>query len=236
MTITSMPRLSENDPIRSLKALRSYVIKLDKSLSLLLENISEDDLSPALRERVIERTENSIDQLKNEIIETAEEIRQTGDRIELALINEYVAKSDIGTYTEDALHRISVDGKGVTQYFEEISEISERLDTAETKILENEAGVSNNVTEVQKINAYIRTGKLEDGVYGIEIGNFSGGDTAPYKVRLSENRLSFYVGGDEAAYFSDNSMYISRARVPFSLSVGGCTLKNDKGLTFVAEG
>lgn len=236
MVREALPTLSGADPMTALKALRAYVVKLGKELTLMLENISEEDLAPALRERVIERTESSIGQLKNEIIETAKEIEAASDRIELMLVNSYAAKSEIGEYTEKALHEITVDGKGVTQFFEEVSELSGRLTEAEGQISENGSGVADSLNAVQRINAYIRTGKLADGVYGIEIGNFSGGESAPYKVRLSENRLSFFVGGDEAAYFSDNSMYISRARVPFSLSVGGCTLKNDKGLTVVAEG
>jgi hypothetical protein len=236
MVRDALPTLSGSDPMTALKALRAYVVKLGKELTFMLENISEEDLTPALRERLIKRAESSIGQLKNEIIETAKEIREVSDRIELELVNKYAAKSEIGEYTEQALHEITVDGKGVTQFFEEISTLSGRLGDAEGQISVNESGIADTLNAVQKINAYIRTGKLEDGVYGIEIGNFSGGESAPYKVRLSENRLSFFVNGDEAAYFSDNSMYISRARVPFSLLVGGCTLKNYKGLTFVAEG
>lgn len=231
-----LPVYDDSDPIEQLKALRKYVVRLDRALSEISGNVSEADLSPSLKRRVIDSTEQSIDKLRSEIIETAREIRQTGERIELELINGYVAKGDIGTYTEDALQCISLDGKGVTQYFEEITSISERMDEAEAKLLESSELIGENAASVQKINAYVRTGKLDDGVYGIEIGNFSGGESAPYKVRLSENRLSFYVGGDEAAYFSDNSMYISRARVPITLSVGSCTLRNDRGLTFTAEG
>lgn len=236
MLTSSMPAIDEKDPLGSLKALRSYLVRLNKALDDAVGSIDEEALSPALKERIITKTESGIDELKNEIIETAREIRETSDRIELQLVNEYVAKGDIGSYTEEALQRISVDGKGVTQYFEEISSLTERVGGAERAIQENGEAIGEGAASIGRINAYVRTGKLDDGIYGIEIGNFSGGAEAPYKVRLSENRLSFFVFGEEAAYFSDNSMYISRARVPFSLSVGGCTMKSDRGLTFVAEG
>ena len=235
MEITRLPSIDEADSEKALKELRSYIIRLDRQLSLLLDNVGEDNLSPSLKQKIYTDTESGINALKNEIIETATYIKELGDKIELKLVNEYVAKSEIGEYTEDALHRITLDGKGIVQYFEEVSTLSERLDAAEGGIVEGKEASGTNATEISRINAYIRTGKLADGVYGIEIGNFTGGENAPYKVRLSENRLSFFVGSEEAAYFSDNSMYISRANVPTTLKVGGCMLKNENGLSITAE-
>ena len=235
MEITRLPEINDEDSVAALKEIKSYIIRLDRRLSLLLENIDSDNMSPMLRARIYDDAEKSIGNLKNEIIETAEHIKEIGDKIELSLLNEYVAKSEIGEYTENALHKISVDGKGVTQFFEEIGVLSERISSAENGILENAEKDELITASVSKLNAYIRTGKLQDGVYGIEIGNFSDPENAPYKVRLSDNRLSFYINNVEAAYFSDNSMYISRASIPGTLNVGSCTLKNDKGLSFTAE-
>jgi len=235
MEITRLPDIKEADTLLALREIKSYIIRLDRQLSLLLSNVGEDNLSPQLKSRIYSETEQKIGNVKNEIIETATYIKELGDKIELKLANEYVAKGELGQYTEEALQRITVDGKGIVQYFEELTELSERLDTAEGVLNAGDEKTDTLVSEISKINAYIRTGKLADGVYGIEIGNFSGGSTAPYKVRLSENRLSFFVGNEEAAYFSDNSMYISRASVPNTLTVGSCTVKNDNGITFTAQ-
>lgn len=235
MEITRLPNINEADAESALREIRSYVIRLDRQLSLLLDNVGEDNLAPTLKRRIYTEADESISGIKNEIIETASYIKEIGDRINLKLANEYVARSEIGEYTEGALHQITLDGKGIVQYFEEISTLSERLERAEGEIDENIEASGVNATEISRINAYIRTGKLADGVYGIEIGNFTGGESAPYKVRLSENRLSFFVGNEEAAYFSDNSMYISRANVPNTLKVGECTLKNENGLCFMAQ-
>ena len=128
-----------------------------------------------------------------------------------------------------------MNGKGVTQYFEELSTIAQRVESAEGTVAD---GVIKNEAlsaEIKKINAYIRTGKLADGIYGIEIGNFTNGEHAPYKVRLSENRLAFYIGNDEVAYFSDDSMYISKASIPLSLTVGDCVIKSEGGLVFACK-
>ena len=231
MEITRLPVLDGADTENAIAQLKGYVIRLDRQLSVLLSGIGENDLSPALKSRIFGSAERQTGALKNEIIETAQQIRELSDRLELKLRSEYVAKGEVGQYAEQAFHNITVDGKGVTQYFEEIQSLSERLDGAQT---ESSEALEAFRTELKSLSAYIRTGKLADGVYGIEIGSLGEGVT-PYKVRLSDNRLSFFVGGEEAAYFSDNSMYISRANVPLMLTVGGCVMKSDRGLSLTAE-
>lgn len=232
MEITRLPEIRPENTESALREIRSYIIRLDRQLSLLLDNVGTENLAPELYTRVYTDTENKVSGLKNEIIETATQIKAVSDEINLRLESDYVAKSEIGDYTEQAFHDIRVDGKGITQLFEEISAVSERVDAAENGIAENGNSCTQVNTEISKINAYIRTGKLQDGVYGIEIGNFSGGNTAPYKVRLSESKLSFYIADVEVAYFSDNSMFINRATVPELLTVGGCAVKMENGLVF----
>ncbi len=233
MEITRLPELS-GDSEQSLREIKSYIVRLDRQLSLLLDNVGSENLAPELESRISVQSE-SIGSLKNEIIETATEIKAVSDRIDLRLESDYVAKSELGQYTEQAFQEITVDGKGITQYFEELSGISERVDGASADALGAMKECERLDAGLTKINAYIRSGKLEDGVYGLEIGNFSSTSTAPYKVRLSENRLSFFVFDEEVAYFSDNYMHINRASVPMMLTVGGCRMINDNGLAFACE-
>ncbi len=235
MEITRLPDIKTDDTENALREIRGYIVRLDRALSLLLDNVGSENLAPELYERVYAGTDKKIGILKNEIIETATEIREVSDKINLRLESDYVAKSDIGEYTEQAFQQITVDGKGVTQYFEEMSGITERLDGIEENVTENENSLVHTNAEISKINAYIRTGKLEDGVYGIEIGNFAGENVVPYKVRLSENKLAFYIANAEVAYFSDNSMYINNASVPNLLKIGECTVKSEYGLSFCCQ-
>ncbi len=232
MEITRLPSIKKGDIDGSLDEIRRYIVRLDRQLCVLLDNIGSENLAPELYMHVYTDADVKTNALKNEIIETATQIKAISDEINLRLENDYVAKSEIGDYTEQAVQDIRVDGKGITQLFEEITAVTERISDTEKGLEENENACIQTNTDISKINAYIRTGKLSDGVYGIEIGNFSSGDNAPYKVRLSESRLSFYVAGVEAAYFSDNSLYINRASVTDLLNVGGCTVKNENGLVF----
>jgi hypothetical protein len=233
MDITRLPDIS-GDAASSLREIKSYIIRLDRQLSLLLDNVGSENLAPELKDKIYVQTDTELGALKNEIIETATEIKAISDRIDLRLESDYVAKSELGTYTEQAFQDIRIDGKGVTQFFEEITSLSQRMDGVEGEALQAANGINVLGNVLDKINAYIRTGKLSDGVYGVEIGNTSGA-SCPYKVRLSENRLSFFVNDEEVAYFSDNFMYISRANIPYSLNVGQCVIRQDNGLTFSCD-
>ena len=235
MQITRLPVLDGIGAEAAIKELKSYIVRLDRQLSLLLSNVGQEDLAPSLKLRLYDELDRNMGGVKNQIIETAQEIRELSDRIELKLQSDYVAKGELGEYTEQAIQNITVDGKGITQLFEEVTSLAERVDGAEDGISDNADASEVLSAELKRLGAYVRTGKLEDGIYGIEIGSFSSGGEAPYKVRLSDNRLSFFVGNAEAAYFSDDSMYIDRASVPSVLTVGSCSVKNEHGLTFTAE-
>lgn len=56
---------------------------------------------------------------------------------------------------------------------------------------------------------------------GLEIGKQnSSGEQEPFKVLLSNDKMSFTENGEEVAYISERDMYINRARVTDTLSVG----------------
>ncbi len=236
MELIRVPDIPDGDypGNEAISEIKSYLIKLDRRLRLILGDIGTAERSGGTTSVYTGRPQVSmsdIKDLKDEIIRTANEIQLTRDVINLTLQNNYVAKSDIGEYTEDAIQNIEIDGKGVTQYFSEVSALFSRMDGAESAISGNINDLLALGVSVSQIEAYIRTGKLADNVYGIEIGNFGDGINSPYKVRLSDNRLAFYIGNSEVAYFSDRAMYITDAAVFSSLSIGNTVLKSEDGLT-----
>ena len=134
MELTRLPDISASDTEKAIKEIKSYIVRLNRQISTLTDNITEQNLSPSLRENIRISIDKKISGLKNEIIETADKINTRSRVIELKLLSDYVAKSEIGEYTEQAIQNISVDGKGVTQMFTEISEISGRMDIAEAEL------------------------------------------------------------------------------------------------------
>ena len=69
---------------------------------------------------------------------------------------------------------------------------------------------------INEINAYIKRGELESGVYGIEIGR----SDSNIKARFTNEKLSFLQGTTEVAYISGNNLYILRAEILDYIKIG----------------
>ncbi len=232
-----LPRIPQHYNPRNMSenALYDYLFRLERGIRNVIADITDNtEKQIAVRARTLGESE-IISDMRDSIIKTADEIRTLRESINMQLVNNYVSKNEVAEYAETAVQNIELDGKGITQYFNEISVLAERLSTAESNISDSADDNTELALRVAEINAYIRTGRLESGVYGIEIGNFHDGNTSPFKVRLSDNRLAFYVGNTEVAYFSNNSMMVANTGVLNSLTIGDCVISPDDGITFVCN-
>lgn len=196
-----------------LSTLRSYVYRLAERLNVVLSNIDEGNMTYSAGAVLssAKATASGVSNLKQSIIRSASMIEHIGEKLEKTLTDEYVAKSDIGTYTSKAVADYEIDGKGIEQYFSLIESVSE---------------------EVRNLCGYIKSGILDDETVGIEIGSFGGDEHSPFKVRLCDNRLSFYDGDAEVAYLSDSTLHITRAEVKGSLSVGDYEIDLSDGVAW----
>ena len=210
------PRLS-GDTAADLGKIKNCLVRLTEQLKFVLSNLDEGNFSGALREAVggAPGVARDVSSLKEAIIRTATVIKSAEERLTSVMKNEYAAISDIGAYTEEAIASYEVDGKGIDQYFELIS---------------NVAG------EVENISGYIRTGLLENGEIGVEIGNTLTSGGVPFKVRLTGQRLSFLSGGEEVAYMSDSSLYVTKANVTGNFTLGSYEIDPSDGLIFKYAG
>lgn len=102
----------------------------------------------------------------------------------------------------------------VTQTSNNINEVfSEKI-----AVLENDVStLGGSVSElVYSLDAYIKRGELESGIYGIEIGR----SDSNIKARFTNEKLSFMQGNAEVAYISENNLYILRAEIIDYLEIG----------------
>lgn len=102
----------------------------------------------------------------------------------------------------------------VTQTSNNINEVfSEKI-----AVLENDVStLGGSVSElVYSLDAYIKRGELESGIYGIEIGR----SDSNIKARFTNEKLSFMQGNAEVAYISENNLYILRAEIIDYLKIG----------------
>ena len=205
------PRLSEKaspDLIR----LKNCLYRLTEQLKYVLSNLDEGNFAGTVRQAIggVEVARQDVSELREAIIRTATVIRSAEERITSVMKNEYCAISDIGTYTEEAIASYEVDGKGIEQFFRMVT------DTAGT---------------VDDLSGYIRTGILDGGQIGVEIGDLTS-PSSPFKVRLTGSRLSFIAGDDEVAYMSDSTLFITKAHVTGKLTLGAYEIDTTDGLAF----
>ena len=193
--------------------LRSYVYRLAERLNVVLSSLDSENFvsSAGAVFSVSEKSGADIKELKQSIVRTASLISKVEDKLTTTMEESYVAKSDIGTYTSDAVGTYEVGGRGIEQYFSLIEEVSENI---------------------SKIEGYVKSGVLDEGVIGIEIGSFGVTGETPFKVRLSDNRLSFFDGDSEVAYLSDSVLYITRAEIKGALALGGYELDLTDGVAW----
>lgn len=183
--------------------LKNYLYELNENLSCALGDKSQAEIEALKKEieteknqekesiiRLNNESKKRFEKLKAQIITTAEEI--------LSQVEEYVSLQIFHT------------AQGITETF------SEGL----TNISEDLSSVGGQVRELaSSLDVYIRTGELEEGVYGVEIGRID----SNIKARFTNNRLSFFHGLSEVAYISGGNLYIKRAEILDFLKIGNTT-------------
>jgi len=167
-------------------------------------SIKENSDSIELNANNIETTKNELEHFK---LQTNADISIQASAIISQVENLFSKKTDLEDFSETVSSQ-------VTQTSENISEIfSQQISLTDEKIV----GLENNVSElVYSLDAYIKRGELESGVYGIEIGR----SDSNIKARFTNDKLSFMQGQTEVAYISQNNLYITRAEITDYLKIG----------------
>lgn len=121
--------------------------------------------------------------------------------------NLFAKKSELDEFSE----KIS------SQITQSAENISENFTTKLSVVKEDISTLGGNVSElIYSIDAYIKRGELESGIYGIEIGR----SDSNIKARFTNEKLSFIQGDTEVAYISGNNLYILRAEITDYLKIG----------------
>lgn len=214
-----LPPALSGSPDQQLAQMKSYLYRVAELLNNSLNNLSSDNFQKdalqamtaggGISETEKQEIQGQYSSLKGIIQKTATEVYQTIEQLETDLSGTYVARSEFGTYTEATNQQIVANSTAIQQNFTYFSEITDGM------VSQDE--FSSYQTQVQ---AYIRSGLLDDSgtpIYGVEIGQL--GDT-PLKVRIVSDRISFYSYSDEVAFISNNSLYITTARITKALTLG----------------
>ncbi len=156
----------------------------------------------------IENAENSLESFK---LSNNTELSLQATSIISQVESMFTSKSEVQEFMNTVSSQITQTAESITEHFKNDFEVVDA----------NITDVSGSVAElVYSLDAYIKRGELENGVYGIEIGR----SDSNIKARFTNDKLSFFQGNVEVAYVSGNNLYILRAEITDYLKIGN---KND---------
>ncbi len=158
----------------------------------------------------------SFNSIKPLIIKSADIVNAYYTAISNRLEGLYIAESDFGTYVEETELVLNQSSNDIEQLYSNMQSILTDIENLGFTLAE--------------VNAYIKSGLLDDGddgipVYGLEIGQkntVDGEEVFNKYARFTSGGLTFYDQNDsEVAYISDYKLYIRNAEITVSLRMGG---------------
>ena len=208
-------------PEEYLRELYSYLFTMSNKLNEALMDVSLDQMTPEAQKAIVQagkaeaKSNETYTALKELIIKNAEITRLAMDEIRTELQSQYTAISeDFGTYQQTLESTISATAAGIMQEYH----IEERVQAVE----------DDTATFMNNLNAYIFSGLLSTSpaTYGIAIGyNVTNQDgtlnNQNKSATFTADRLSFWLNGNEVAWFSNSVFHIDYGEIMHDLRMGG---------------
>ena len=156
--------------------------------------------------------------LKSLIIKSADVVRQEMDRLATELKGSYVAQTEFGDYLERISQRIEADPSQLSQYFKFASDIRADVDRVGVDFASYKTDVE----------GYIRQGIVGyDGTVPI-----IGIDKSSNMSVWTTEKLSFYIGGQETAYFSNGKLTVAQIAADRITGAGEWDVSFTSGVKF----
>ena len=197
----------------------AYLFQLAQMLNRAAEQAEQQPQTQTVQKPVQAAQAQTVVELKSLIVKSADAVRKEMDRLETELKGSYVAVSDFGTYLERISQEIEADPTGLSRYFKFASDIQADVEQVGTDF-------STYKTDVQ---GYIRQGIVGyDGtvpILGIAIGQ-------NLQTVWTTEKLSFYIGGQEAAYFSNGKLTVAQIATDRIAGAGKWDVSFTNGVKF----
>ena len=205
-----------------LRQLYGYLYGMSEKLNEALNTITIDQMGTEAQvvvrraSEVAEQQKTDVNALKSMIIKTASVVRSEMDEIGTRLQGSFEALSDtFGEYRRETDTVIAANANGIQQIYN----VTEQINSDVTGLEEYRATTS----------GWIFTGIIDaaNNVVGVAIGQDitgSDGEINPTKsgqwATFTANKLSFWNGDNEIAYFAGNEFWIGNGRIVTSLQMG----------------
>lgn len=253
MTNIRLPNISASADMQTQMAqMRSYMYQMVEQLNWALsamdggaqaqeQQLPGQTTTPASDNKKEDDTNQRMANLRDLIIKSADVVHQEMDRLATELKGSYVAQSEFGDYLERISQRIEADPSQLSQYFKFASDI--RADVERVGV-----DFASYKTDVE---GYIRQGIVGyDGtvpIIGIAIGqdirtSQTGVETEQGVYDVIDKRsnmsvwttekLSFYIGGQETAYFSNGKLTVAQIAADRITGAGEWDVSFTSGVKF----
>ena len=224
------PPVLQGDEKTQLAQLKNYLFTVSNKLNEALMSVSVEEISTRVVQQIrdgggtTQETVQNTDAyttLKSMIIKTATIVRHEMDEITTHLEDNLTALSeDFGTLERNLDSDIRATAEGILQEYN----YEERVQG-----LESEAGTTDGF--IRRTNQYIFSGLINESTmeYGIAIGEGVTSYDAngnPYLnqnakcATFTMNKMSFWQGTTELAYFSSGKFYITNGEITNTLQIG----------------
>lgn len=219
----------------------AYLFQLAQMLNRAAEQAEQQPQTQTVQKTVQAAQAQTAAELKSLIVKSADAVRKEMDRLETELKGSYVAASEFGTYLEKISQEIESDPTGLSRYFKFVSDIQADVEQVGTDF-------SAYKTDVE---GYIRQGIVGyDGtvpILGIAIGRniqttrtgveteqgvFDEIDKSSNMSVWTTEKLSFYIGGQETAYFSNGKLTVAQIAADRITGAGKWDVRFTAGVKF----
>ena len=241
MNVMTMPPAPTGTLSQQVQKQYAYLFQLAQMLNRAAEQAEQQPQTQTVQKPVQAAQAQTVVELKSLIVKSADAVRKEMDRLETELKGSYVAVSDFGTYLEKTSQEIEEDPTKITRYFKFAADIQADVEKVD-------ADFSAYKTDVQ---GYIRQGIVDyDGVtpiIGIAIGQdirttqtgveteqgvFDVIDKRSNMSVWTTEKLSFYIGGQEAAYFSNGKLTVAQIATDRIAGAGKWDVSFTNGVKF----
>ena len=229
-----LPNISGNTPELQLAETQSYLRQLVEYLNWAFNSIVPGDdtsnsgnvyLDNGNGKKTVDSKKalETFNLIKDLIINSADIVEAYEHSMKINVDGGYRALSDFGEYVEALKSNIELTSRGLEQT------------NARTQAI-RQSGT--NQVEIVESKAYLKTGFLSDmNDYGIELGKYDNNNVPHKYARFTTDKLSFYSGDMEVAWFSNRVLHIQDAILEHKLKVGNYAITQDRGgLAFLWEG
>ncbi len=253
MTDIRLPNISASADMQTQMAqMRSYMYQMVEQLNWALsamdggasareQRLPGQTAVPASDDKKEDDTNQRMANLRDLIIKSADVVRQEMDRLATELKGSYVAQSEFGDYLERISQRIEADPSQLSQYFKFASDIRADVDRVEVDFASYKTDVEGYIR--QGIVGYdgtvpiigiaigqdIRTSQTgvetEQGVYDVI-------DKSSNMSVWTTEKLSFYIGGQETAYFSNGKLTVAQIAADRITGAGEWDVSFTRGVKF----